>query len=391
MSRSFRDSLRMVMEGAKEKTSDGMTPDAKKFRTDLHKIQDTGVKHMVQKDSETKDYERMFSGGVEKAPTRLADMEPTQDLDKYVEYNEETEIEEAKKCIKGCTCDKCEHKEEEKDEVDEQYFAATGGVPSAASQAAQYAQTKKAPAPNPRAAGAATTSYAQQYAQRARQATATTGASPTFAPTAAGSGGQTPAGAANPAATRSPMAGQGTANPANVSRKPMGAAMGSFGSKSGSATPKRSDFQQTGNAPKSQGTNKPGDFQSGPSRSMGTSAQAAKPQVKPAAKPIQQGPVKKNFTASATPGGGKEHGSLHNGFEIEINGTSYLVSEAHASAIAAFVEKYGEVNEKLTKKMSAGDVISDFVHSKSKQLAGRSKKDRIRAALAAHYDKKREK
>ena len=92
-SRSFMDTIRGVVlnEGAKDKTSDGMTKDAKHFAQDLHKVQDSGMKYMVQKDSETKDYEKMFSGNVEKAPTRLADLEPSQGVDKYVEYNEAVE------------------------------------------------------------------------------------------------------------------------------------------------------------------------------------------------------------------------------------------------------------------------------------------------------------
>ena len=47
--------------------------------------------------------------------------------------------------------------------------------------------------------------------------------------------------------------------------------------------------------------------------------------------------------------------------------------------------------EKLTKKMSAGDVISDFVHSDNPKFAGKSKKKRKEMALAAYYSKQREK
>ena len=45
------------------------------------------------------------------------------------------------------------------------------------------------------------------------------------------------------------------------------------------------------------------------------------------------------------------------------------------------------MQEKLTKKMSAGDVISDFVHSKNPKFAGKSKKERQRMALGAYYSK----
>jgi len=49
------------------------------------------------------------------------------------------------------------------------------------------------------------------------------------------------------------------------------------------------------------------------------------------------------------------------------------------------------MQEKLTKKMSAGDVISDFVHSKNPKFAGKSKKERQRMALGAYYSKHPEK
>jgi hypothetical protein len=140
-SRSFMDAIKSVgrksadlTEGAKDKTSDGMTPDAKHFAQDLHKVQDPGVKHLVQKDSESKDYEKMFKPEIEKFPTRPADMEPSQSVDKYVEYNEAIQMEakklskkddqktgdnpdnedatgpltnENKKCGKNCTCEDC--------------------------------------------------------------------------------------------------------------------------------------------------------------------------------------------------------------------------------------------------------------------------------------------
>jgi hypothetical protein len=45
----------------------------------------------------------------------------------------------------------------------------------------------------------------------------------------------------------------------------------------------------------------------------------------------------------------------------------------------------GSLQEKLTKKMSAGSVIHDFVHSKSKTFKGDTKKERIKRALGAYY------
>ena len=44
-----------------------------------------------------------------------------------------------------------------------------------------------------------------------------------------------------------------------------------------------------------------------------------------------------------------------------------------------------KLEEKLTKKMSAGDVISDFVHSKDPKFAGKSTKERQKMALGAYY------
>lgn len=50
-----------------------------------------------------------------------------------------------------------------------------------------------------------------------------------------------------------------------------------------------------------------------------------------------------------------------------------------------------KLNEKLTKDMSAGDVISDFVHSKDPKFKGKSKKERQKMALGAYYGMHREK
>lgn len=48
-------------------------------------------------------------------------------------------------------------------------------------------------------------------------------------------------------------------------------------------------------------------------------------------------------------------------------------------------EEVEQVDEKLTKGMSAGEVISDFVHSDDPKFAGKSKKERMRMALGAYY------
>lgn len=49
------------------------------------------------------------------------------------------------------------------------------------------------------------------------------------------------------------------------------------------------------------------------------------------------------------------------------------------------------LEEKLTKSMSAGDVISDFVHSENPKFKGKSKKERMKMALGAYYSKHPEK
>lgn len=47
--------------------------------------------------------------------------------------------------------------------------------------------------------------------------------------------------------------------------------------------------------------------------------------------------------------------------------------------------KHKKLDEKLTKSMSAGDVISDFVHSDDPKFKGKSKKERQKMALGAYY------
>ena len=153
MSRSFMDSIRSVVtEGAKEKTADGMTKDAKNFRADLHTIKDSGMKHLVQKDSETKDYEKMFNGNVDHAKSRLADQQAPEDLNKYVEYNEEAELEEAKakeeKHDEDCECEDCST------EVNEEIVNEAGApMPRGAK-----ASWQTAPKPGPQAAASVATS-----------------------------------------------------------------------------------------------------------------------------------------------------------------------------------------------------------------------------------------
>ena len=48
-------------------------------------------------------------------------------------------------------------------------------------------------------------------------------------------------------------------------------------------------------------------------------------------------------------------------------------------------ERNRDLKERLTKKMSAGKVISDFVHSDDPKFKGKSKKERQKMALGAYY------
>jgi hypothetical protein len=54
------------------------------------------------------------------------------------------------------------------------------------------------------------------------------------------------------------------------------------------------------------------------------------------------------------------------------------------------VQEDVELDEVLTKSTSAGETISDFVHSKNPKFAGKSKEKRKQMALAAYYSKQNE-
>jgi hypothetical protein len=74
---------------------------------------------------------------------------------------------------------------------------------------------------------------------------------------------------------------------------------------------------------------------------------------------------------------------LRSSFEIDINGTSYLVSESHAAAIAAFVEKHGMVNE-----MTAGEFISKEMKHPEK-LTAKTRGMKVKQAYAIFKSKER--
>lgn len=49
-----------------------------------------------------------------------------------------------------------------------------------------------------------------------------------------------------------------------------------------------------------------------------------------------------------------------------------------------------QIDEVLDKSATAGEWISDFVHSEDPRFKGASKKERMKRALAAYYKKQRE-
>lgn len=486
MSKSFMDAIRgVVTEGAREKTADGMTKDAAHFRKDLHPVKDAGFKHMVQKDSETKDYEKMFSGNVDKAPARLADQQADKDLDKYVEYNEHLEIEEAKKkgCSEDCDCEKCSADDDDKEEVKEDASSAIGS--SSASDSQRRAGMNITQVRN-QSYGKAPTTAARPAPSAASTGPSSSGSVPTANPT----GVRKPAASGQQARTGSSVSAPlpsnqnldkrklGTTAMQNLNKGQAVAKLGVTG-----AANKRETGDWKGNAAKDrndrvmalrgktapsiaadqkavgktpQGPQKPAQSpsnvkvvptsgeppkaaatppkptpkpQSGTTNmgKPGTGAPQKKPvapvtNVKPAA-PRAAVPGKKTDTR-ATPQSreairrlskgavgpeanrlmkqtslgvttgktvvqkprvqGKRPGmGMKESISIDVNGTSYLVSEAHASAIAAFVEKYGVIDE-----MSAGEFISKEMKHPEK-LTAKTRAMKIKQAFAIYKSKER--
>lgn len=426
MSKSFMSAIRGVVnavnEGAKDKTADGMTKDAAHFRNDLHKVQDAGFKHMVQKDSETSDYAKMFNGDVEHAKPRLADQQAPEDLNKYVEYNEEAELEEAKKAEKhdeDCECDDCSS--EVKEETVSEIYAQPGTPAGAAYNKALQGNAGK-PA-LPLQAG----QKMKPISDQGKVAKTTNAYKPPVAPPAAsktkadaikqGYGAQNKAaidksvnlqkGAEarkgtdlnGPSSAPKPVINKSRADAAAPSGTPTWGTQ-----KKGPATEPRDAgvkiVPTSGEPPKSAPT--PKTRPSAPAQKP----QAAKPQAaKPTAPaaPTQTRQQKRQIERGiAAPGAKGGFGGvttkqpakpkakapvgtnpLKSSFEIEVNGTSYLVSEAHGAAIAAFVEKYGMVEEG-----TAGEFISKEMKHPEK-LTAKGKKQKIKQALAIYYSKKR--
>jgi len=69
----------------------------------------------------------------------------------------------------------------------------------------------------------------------------------------------------------------------------------------------------------------------------------------------------------------------------------YVNAKKRGEGIKLAKKKLGEevIDEVLTKSTTAGETISDFVHSKNPKFAGKSKEKRKEMALAAYYQKQR--
>ncbi len=485
MSRSFMDSIRSVVtEGAKEKTADGMTKDAKNFRADLHTIKDSGMKHLVQKDSETKDYEKMFNGSVDRAKLQPADQPAPEDLNKYVEYNEHLEIEEAKAKEEehkdDCDCEDCSSDDVKEETVSEIYaqpgtpagnayqktLQGNAGKPALPLQAGQKLtgfgdggansrgrvvktmNTYKPPAPA--AASTVQTPNRGTRGFQGRFGSAVDSPSTTNLKARTASGDIAPKPqlganklAADQAAKKAAETAFNTTNKSGskqqmapdvkiMSKPQMSPTLKA--QMDGNITDKRPAAQQPG--PNKQQT-EPRDagvkiVPTSGDPPAGSNNAPPKPKLKPAVAPAQKQNVQKQKPAApaqpkysaaqrreaqrkldkgavgpeakklqAISGLGVKTAKtyvqparpkvkapagtnpLKQSFEIDVAGTSYLVSEAHAAAIAAFVEKYGEINEG-----TAGEFISKEMKHPEK-LTAKGKKQKIKQSLAIYYSKKR--
>ncbi len=405
MSKSFMDAVRQAMnEGAREKTADGMTKDAAHFRHDLHKVQDSGFKHMVQKDSETSDYAKMFSGDVDRAPDRLGDQRAPEDLKKYVEYNEHLEIEEAKKDEKheeDCDCEDC------KDTVKEQVMG--GSAPAMAQRASGVTVNRmdksdfvprksradidlKSRPGTPLNIGRMRGGLGVQ----SYNSDITRAAKPPAPPVSL---------AAREPATPKPVVSLAAREPATPKKVTPTGNPKMAGAVNRPVSPADREPQApkkitpTGNPKMAGSAAVPPKPQPRPAKPTATKPAAPKPTTtkpaapkptatKPAAPKLSQ-PQRRQMQRALDRGGvvGPEATrmtrQLRSSFEIDINGTSYLVSESHAAAIAAFVEKHGMVNE-----MTAGEFISKEMKHPEK-LTAKTRGMKVKQAYAIFKSKER--
>lgn len=74
----------------------------------------------------------------------------------------------------------------------------------------------------------------------------------------------------------------------------------------------------------------------------------------------------------------------------EVASTMFTTHEVVEEELELTEEELdSEINEVLSKDASAGEWISDFVHSDNPKFAGKSKAERKKQALAAYYAKQR--
>lgn len=97
----------------------------------------------------------------------------------------------------------------------------------------------------------------------------------------------------------------------------------------------------------------------------------------------------KNFKKIAT-SAGKKYGSKEAGERVAGAILSKLRNESTESDKSLMMEGMsmfinGEIDEKLKPSMGVGAYIDDFVHSKNKRFAGKSKEQRIKMAKGAYY------
>lgn len=97
----------------------------------------------------------------------------------------------------------------------------------------------------------------------------------------------------------------------------------------------------------------------------------------------------KNFKKIAT-SAGKKYGSKAAGERVAGAILSKLRNESAETDKSLMMEGMsmfinGEIDEKLKPSMGVGAYIDDFVHSKNKRFAGKSKEQRIKMAKGAYY------
>lgn len=123
---------------------------------------------------------------------------------------------------------------------------------------------------------------------------------------------------------------------------------------------------------------------------------AAEPAGEAGAEPAGESPegeidFEKEFAATPAAGGPEEEplGRAKKEPMAEAKSTCMEcntgVMEAHDGKMVCNECGYTMIAEKLTKKMSAGEIISDFVHSDDPKFKGKSKAERTKMALGAYY------